>query len=115
MTCMDSSSRFFRATFAMARVPDHVPVVEDEAQQGGCVAQSRDGFRMDLEGARMARCGVKGCQGAPGERRDMCVTLRVPTVKGLKLPEDLVVTLQCRPQDSVVAQTKQLRVNPFVM
>lgn len=111
MTCLDTNTRkFFQASFKTNNFLDSPPVVEDDLQSD-CVTGFGNRFAMDLEGGKMARCGVRRC----GDRVNMCVTLRMATVKGLKLPEDALVTLQCKPQDSVVAHTKQLRVKPFVM
>lgn len=111
MSCLDTNSRkFFQVSFKTNRFWDNPPVVEDDSQND-CVTGFGDRFRMDLEGGKMVRCGVKKC----GDRVNLCVTLRMATVKGLKLPEDALVTLQCKPQDSVVAHTKQFRVKPFIL
>lgn len=111
MSCLDTNTRkFFQASFKTNNFLENPPVVEEDAQSD-CVTGFGNRFTMDLEGGKMARCGVKKC----GDRVNMCVTLRMATVRGLKLPEDALVTLQCKPQDSVVAHTKQLRVKPFIM
>lgn len=111
MSCLDTNTKkFFQTSFKTSYFLENPPVVDDDSQSD-CVTGFGDRFRMDLEGVKMVKCGVKRC----GDRVNMCVTLRMATVRGLKLPEDGLVTLQCKPQDSVMAHTKQLKVKPFVM
>lgn len=113
MSCLDTNTKkFFQVSFKTNHFLDNPPVVEDDSQSD-CVTGFGDRFKMDLDGSKMVRCGVKKCQ--VGEKTNMCVTLRMATVKGLKLPEDALVTLQCKPQDSVATHTKQLRMKPFIM
>lgn len=114
MSCLETASkRFFRAAFRTSQPLEVPPVVEDDHHQADCVLGAADRFAMELDGNRMTQCGVKYCQS--GDKGNMCVTLRMPTVRGLKLPEDTLVTLQCRVQDSVVVHTKQLRMNSINM
>lgn len=113
MSCLNTNTnKFFQVSFKTTRFLENPPVVEDDTQQD-CVTGFGDRFKMDLDGEKMVKCGVKRC--LVGDKTSLCVTLRMATVKGLKLPEDGLVTLQCKPQDSVVAHTKQLRVKPFLM
>lgn len=113
MSCLDTlSRRFFHASFRMTHQLEMPPVV-DGNHQGDCVVGSGDRFVMDLEGNKLTQCGVKYCHG--GDKANMCVTLRMPTVRGLKLPEDTLVTLQCKLQDSVMVHTKQLRISSINM
>lgn len=113
MSCLDTNSRkFFQVSFKSNHFLENPPVVDDDTQND-CVTGIGDRFKMDLEGEKMVRCGVKRCQ--VGDKINLCVTLRMATVKGLKLPEDTIVTLQCKPQDSVVVHTKQLRLKPFIV
>lgn len=110
MSCLDTlSKRFFRAMFQTMQFLQVVPVVENDEPHSNCISGAGDRFRIELEGSMMRKCGVKYCNS--GDKVNMCVTLRMPTVKGLKLPEDYLVTLQCRPQDSVVSHTKQFKIN----
>lgn len=113
MSCLDTATRrFFYASFRMTHQVVVPPVVEG-AHLGDCVAGAGDRFAMDLEGNKMTQCGVKYCNA--GDKGYMCVTLRVPSVRGLKLPEDTIVTLQCKVQDSVMVHTKQLRMSSINM
>lgn len=88
------------------------PVIEDASS--GCLTPISSGiFVIDMEGTRrMSQCGVRRCTTGTSSRTSMCVTVRMPTIQGLKLPEDGLVTLQCAPQDSVVSHTKHLRLGP---
>jgi hypothetical protein len=38
----------------------------------------------------------------------LCVTIRFPLVPGLRLPEDEIIVIKCRPQDRSVAQRKSI-------
>ena len=56
-------------------------------------------FALDL--SRMEACGVSHCEnnGEPW----MCVTIRFPMLPGLKLPEDEVIDIKCKPQDPAIS------------
>ena len=45
----------------------------------------------------MAGCGVRPCE-EDGEEW-LCVLIRFPVMAGLKLPEDEVIDIKCKPQD----------------
>ena len=55
-------------------------------------------FALDL--SKMENCGVRQCENN-GEFW-MCVTLRFPMLPGLKLPEDEVIDIKCKPQDPAI-------------
>lgn len=111
MSCLDiSNRRFFRANLKTSRFLETPPVIDDSTSD--CVSGNGNYFRFEAEGSRMAECGVRYCT-TPG--RNLCVQVRVPTVKGLKLPEDYLITMQCKPQDVVAERTKQIRLNPQLM
>jgi hypothetical protein len=38
----------------------------------------------------------------------LCLTLRFPALAGLKLPEDEIVVVRCRPQDRTVQENKEV-------
>lgn len=114
MSCMETSgNKFFRTTIKTSYPVSVAPVMDYNAGQECDVLGSGDTFRIDLENGNMERCGVRHCSGA--DRINLCVSLRMPSLKGLKLPEDSVVTLQCKPQDRVAVHTKFLRIKPQVM
>ena len=52
------------------------------------------------------RCGVRSCQPSDGSAADgswMCVAIRFPILPGLKMPEDEVLEIKCKPQDHAIA------------
>ncbi|XP_053636203.1 uncharacterized protein [Cherax quadricarinatus] len=57
----------------------------------------------------LERCGVRECRQPNGETW-LCLQLRFPLVNGLKLPEDEIIQIRCRPQDKVAQDTHVLRV-----
>lgn len=106
MSCLDTPlGGHFRATMTFSRSLTTLPIVDDAPSD--CIAGSGGVFQLELDGDRMRKCGVKFCSNGV----NMCVSIRMPTVRGIKLPEDGLMTLRCRPQERVVAHTKQLRIN----
>lgn len=55
-------------------------------------------FALDLR--ELANCGVRACQ-EEGEEW-LCVLVRFPVMSGLKLPEDEIIDIKCKPQDRLV-------------
>lgn len=112
MSCILNSS--FKSTIQVDGRSSFQPLpVIDDASSGCLNSKSTSTFEIDMEGSqKMARCGVRRCSEGPNSKINMCVTVRMPTIQGLKLPEDGLVTLQCTPQDSVVSHTKHLRLGP---
>ena len=58
-------------------------------------------FALDL--SKMEDCGVGQCQNGGGNEFWMCVTIRYPMLPGLKLPEDEVIDIKCKPQDPAIS------------
>lgn len=89
-----------------------LPVLEDASP--GCMnSLSPNTFVIDMNGhKKIGQCGVKRCSTGSSSRTNMCVIVRMPTIQGLKLPEDGLVTLQCTPHDSIASHTKHLRLGP---
>nr|CAH7713841.1 unnamed protein product [Callosobruchus chinensis] len=88
------------------------PVMEGKE---GCITRTSAPavYAIEIEDVRrMSECGVRRCAPGVATKANMCATLRIPTVKGLRLPEDVTMTLQCAPRDSVVSHTKHLRLGP---
>lgn len=112
MSCVLDNS--FRSTIKVeGRSASQPQPVIDDGSDSCIIPSSANTFVINMEGARrMASCGVRRCTSGVNTRSNMCVTVRMPTVRGLKLPEDGLVTLQCTPQDSVVSQTKHLKLGP---
>lgn len=107
MSCLDSPNRrYFRAVIRLPRT-DLVPVMDDAPAD--CLTGAANVYRLDLAEERMKRCGVRYCSN--GDQVNMCVGIRVPTLRGLRLLEDTSLTLQCKPQDRIVSHVKHMRFN----
>lgn len=105
MSCLDSATkRFFAASLRASQFLEAPPVIDDA--KADCIVGSGNYFRIDMEGNKMGPCGVRYCD------KNLCLTVRMPTVRGLRLPEDYLVTLQCKPQESVVERVKHLKLSP---
>nr|CAI5868299.1 unnamed protein product [Callosobruchus analis] len=88
------------------------PVMEGKE---GCIIRTSAPavYAIEIEDVRrMSECGVRRCAPGVATKANMCATLRIPTIKGLRLPEDVTMTLQCTPRDSVVSHTKHIRLGP---
>ena len=61
---------------------------------------------MGLDISSFDRCGVRSCQPSDGSAADgswLCVAVRFPMLPGLKMPEDEVIDIKCKPQDHAIA------------
>lgn len=108
MSCTQGSN--FRATFKLANDLPQFPVVDDATE--GCISPINGNlFRIDLESFNgMLKCGVRRCKGGARNQENMCVVIRLPAVRGVRLPEDGMVTLMCTPQERVVIQTRHVKL-----
>ena len=81
------------------------PVLEEvpaPQQSTGCQisATTLDNvFLVDLD--RLDECGVRECE-EQGETW-LCLLVRYPVLRGLRLPEDEIINIKCKPQDRAVA------------
>ncbi|CAH2007139.1 unnamed protein product [Acanthoscelides obtectus] len=81
----------------------------------GCITRTSSPavYAIEIEDVRrMNECGVRRCVLGVTNKANMCATLRLPTIKGIRLPEDVTMTLQCAPRDSIVSHTKHIRLGP---
>lgn len=119
MSCVQGVS--FQAMFSVGNNLPNFPVVEEATE--GCVnSVGENRFKIDLNNFKnMLKCGVKRCTSSgmetqrenPGNLQvdgNMCVMVRMATVRGVRLPEDGIVTLMCTPQERVVSQTKHVKL-----
>ncbi|XP_065579655.1 uncharacterized protein LOC136039742 isoform X2 [Artemia franciscana] len=62
-----------------------------------------------VEITNLDSCGVQACpqDGQPW----LCVSIRIPVVAGLKLPEDELIMVKCKPQDRMVSEKKESDFN----
>lgn len=71
---------------------------------------------MALDLSQFEHCGVRECQPSAAaavtesgsgptenDRPWLCVTIRFPMLPGLKMPEDEVIDIKCKPQDRAIA------------
>ncbi len=52
-------------------------------------------YALDL--SRLSDCGVRECE--EQDEQWLCLLIRFPVMNGLKLPEDEVIDIKCKPQD----------------
>ena len=89
---------------AVLRLPPHhsaPPVLEEAGGHGSCQISTtslESVFLVDL--SLLAECGVRECE-EQGETW-LCLLVRYPVLKGLRLPEDEVIDIKCKPQDRAV-------------
>ena len=97
---------------AFLRVPDGfgtVPVLEDARADDPTlclITRTSIDKVMALDISHMEQCGVRQCQPSGEDGVDsswMCVTVRFPMLPGLKMPEDEVIDIKCKPQDHAIA------------
>ena len=82
--------------------PGHTaPPVIEEARHGSCQISPttlQEVFLVDL--SLLEECGVRECK-EQGESW-LCLLVRYPVLRGLRLPEDEVIDIKCKPQDRAV-------------
>ena len=99
---MDSQSRF---SSVLRLPPGHTaPPVLEEAPAGAPACQIgattlQDVYLVDL--VELEECGVRECE-EQGETW-LCLLVRYPVLRGLRLPEDEIINIKCKPQDRAVA------------
>lgn len=112
MSCLDTTtSRFFRSAIRSSQPLDSPPIIDNSKKD--CIFGTGDTFIIDLNGNDMTQCGVRYCSSP--DQLNICVSLRHPTVRGVRLPEDPLITLQCRPQERIASHTKQFRILPQIV
>lgn len=96
---MDSHESF-KATLRLP--PSHsAPPVLENGQEGPCqisVSDIPNQYKVELH--LLAECGVRECE-EQGETW-LCLLVRYPVLRGLRLPEDELINIKCKPQDRAV-------------
>ncbi|XP_071543553.1 uncharacterized protein [Panulirus ornatus] len=115
--CMDTgSTSSFMAVLSLPLGFNAIPVFEDRpavdpTTNTACrmipTQLTNDMFQLIV--SDLDRCGVQTCRQPNGEKW-LCLRLRFPLVNGLKLPEDEIIQIKCRPQDKMAQDTHVLRV-----
>lgn len=104
--CMNSGSGFFRA---IIKIEDgyvgSVPLVDYEPYNNKCDFKlSRNYVAIDIEHYNFNFCGVIDCG------NNLCLRVRFPVISGLKSGADNFLTLQCKPQNRVVAKSHSFKM-----
>lgn len=104
--CMNSGIGFFRA---IVKIEDgyvgSVPLVDYEPYNNRCDFKlSRNYVAIDIEHYNFNTCGVKDCG------NNLCLRVRFPLISGLKSGSDNFLTLQCKPQNRVVAKSHSFKM-----
>lgn len=106
MSCLDSSdTRFFKATIQSTDFISSPPVFTKNIFGCNILRKANEIFVINLEAVNVGNCGVRYCA-----NKKMCLNLRLPTVQGLQLPEDRLITLQCLPQHSIASVVRSIGV-----
>ena len=80
--------------------PPPSKLIASSVVRGSQQGESHGGvFLVDLD--RLAACGVRECE-EQGEAW-LCLLVRYPVLRGLRLPEDEIINIKCKPQDRAVA------------
>ncbi|XP_076270662.1 uncharacterized protein LOC143202763 [Rhynchophorus ferrugineus] len=114
LSCVHGSR--FRAIFRMDGYSQQYPVVEDAT--GECIEHiGRNKYKMEMNSFEaLVKCGVKRCARnllkAAEEKGNgnMCAMIRIPAIRGLRLPEDKLVTLMCTPQERMISKTSHVKL-----
>ena len=98
---MESQSRF-SAVLRLPQAHAAPPVLEETPHTDSCSISAtslQDVYVVDL--TSLASCGVVECE-EQGETW-LCLLVRYPALRGLRLPEDEIINIKCKPQDRAVA------------
>ena len=78
-------------------VLEEVPQTREECQIAATTLDSV--YLVDL--VLLDQCGVRECE--EGGETWLCLLVRYPVLRGLRLPEDEIINIKCKPQDRAVA------------
>lgn len=108
MSCRYSGDDlYFIASIVSLRKTDH-PLVENVSNEACKIVKVKTEYRIRFEKENFWNCGVTDCSNEAGTL--FCLTVRFPTISGLRLKDDTTVTLQCRTQDKTASHTTQINV-----
>lgn len=114
MSCLDTNkSKFFHAHFRTSTgFYDQLPIVEGAKRD--CITTNGNGnsFFVNFNGNDLSECGISYCS---DNERNLCVKIRFPTVRGIRLPEDFSIILKCKSQEVIATNIKLLRFAPQEM
>lgn len=108
MSCRYSGQDlYFRASIVAMKKTDH-PLVDNVNNEACRIAKVKTEYRLNFEKENFWNCGVTDCSTEAGNF--FCLTVRFPTISGLRLKDDTTVTLQCKSQDKTASHTTQINV-----
>jgi len=96
---MLSQSNFI-ATLKLPPSHSAAPVLENIEDKTKCqleLTSSENTYSLKLEGD-LSICGVRTCPELEGGKDWLCLLVRYPVLAGLRLPEDEVIDIKCKPK-----------------
>lgn len=119
MSCIKTPTRsYFKTVIQTSRALQNIPVIEN-IQTKNCISldpsHPKNEFHLVMNGIdQMEKCGIVDCS-TKKDKIELCTNIRLPTITGLKLPEDIMLTLQCRTQEKYASQVKYISMHPQEM
>ena len=87
---------------------DGIPIIDkDNTDISGCnIRLTNSVLLVNIKSEDFHKCGVFSC----GSGNDLCLRLRFPQIRGMRMLNDPILTLQCKVQRRVVSKTHALRL-----
>lgn len=98
---------YFRATLSSIKNTDQ-PIIENAGSNSCQIQKYQNDYRIDFGKDEFWNCGVLDC--STDVDRHYCLKIRFPTISGLRLKDDVEVTLQCKAQRNIAFQTRHVNV-----
>ncbi|XP_046410190.1 uncharacterized protein LOC124174771 [Neodiprion fabricii] len=98
---------YFRASLTALKDTDH-PLIDAISNDVCKIVKVKGEYRLRFEKENFWNCGVTDCSTDLGTF--FCLTVRFPTISGLRLKDDTTITLQCKTQDKTASHTTQINV-----
>jgi uncharacterized protein YunC (DUF1805 family) len=87
---------------------DGIPVIDrDNTDITGCnIRLQNSNLMVNIRAEDFQKCGVSQC----GNANDLCLRLRFPQIRGMRMLDDPMLTLQCKVQRRVASKTHAIRL-----
>ncbi|CAL4142096.1 unnamed protein product, partial [Meganyctiphanes norvegica] len=111
----EGGSESFSAVLALPKGFEAVPVFEDAPAVDATTNPYCRMIPTQLVGmfelfvSNFKQCGVTECRQGGGEKL-VCLVLRFPLMTGIKLPEDTIIEIRCKPQEKTAEDNSIIRV-----
>lgn len=109
LRCLSNQNGFFKALLTIRNGVEIFPIIEHDSNDHQRCAlkytQSKIEINIDIE--QFQKCQVIQCS---NDGKYLCMKIRFPQIKGMRLVNDAVLTLQCKIQDRIVAKTHAFRL-----